>query len=95
MLESSCVVVKEAAITKLPVLVCKHVGDFDDYLVHGKNGFMVSENNFVEEALAILISNYQNQRLLTDIAKNLHDKVIELFSVNSIITQYDTLNTSQ
>jgi glycosyltransferase involved in cell wall biosynthesis len=93
-LESSCVIVKEAAITALPVLVCKHVGDFDDYLIHGQNGFMVNKDNFVDEALAALTSNYKNQQVLKLLTKNLHDKVIELFSVNTIISQYETLNTS-
>jgi glycosyltransferase involved in cell wall biosynthesis len=94
-LESSCVIVKEAAITALPVLVCSGVGDFDDYLMHGQNGFTVGKDNFVEEALDILVSNYKEEQLLKSLTKNLHDKVIELFSINAIISQYETLNTSQ
>ncbi len=93
-LESSCVIVKEAAITSLPVLVCRDVGDFDDYLIHGTNGFVVDKDNFVDEAAAVLTSNYQDKQLLKLLTKNLRSKVIELFSVNAIISQYETLNTS-
>ena len=32
LLDSSCVTVKEAGLAKLPVIVCRDVGDFDDYL---------------------------------------------------------------
>ncbi|MEJ0034340.1 MAG: glycosyltransferase [Bacteroidota bacterium] len=38
-LESSCVTVKEAALVQLPVIVCKGIGDFDDYIVHEKKWF--------------------------------------------------------
>src|SRR5439155_1654618 len=38
-LESSCVVVKEAAIACLPVIVCNDVGDFDDYILNEVNGY--------------------------------------------------------
>lgn len=94
-LESSCVIVKEAAIAGLPVLVCNHVGDFDDYLVNGKNAFVVDRDSFVEESVAVLTLNYKNRQALAEMAKSLHEKVIELFGIDTILNHYDTLNSGQ
>lgn len=49
--ESSCVVVKEAGLVNLPVIVCKGIGDFDDYLIDKKNAILVSSDNFVTDAI--------------------------------------------
>jgi glycosyltransferase involved in cell wall biosynthesis len=92
-LESSCVIVKEAGITDKPVIVCNGVGDFDEYLVHDVNGFITAKDNFVSEAMEIIKSNYLNKLKLELIGRNLHQRVLELFSVDKIIHQYDTLNS--
>jgi glycosyltransferase involved in cell wall biosynthesis len=88
--ESSCVAVKEAALTHLPVIVCKGVGDFDEYMVNEENGFIVDAGQFAKSAAAI-ITQYRN-RDMSPITNSLHKKVIELFSVANVVSQYQKLN---
>jgi glycosyltransferase involved in cell wall biosynthesis len=90
--ESSCVVVKEAAISDLPVIVCGNVGDFNDYIENYRNGFMTDSNNFVEEAVNVISRYHHDKEFLNKITNNLHEKVIDLFSVQNVITQYAKLN---
>jgi glycosyltransferase involved in cell wall biosynthesis len=92
-LESSCVVVKEAAITLVPVIVCGEIGDFNDYIAHGENGIVVNKDNFVDEAVACLLEWHQLKEKLARMAKNLRTKVEENFSVKEIIFHYSQLNS--
>lgn len=92
LLDSSCVAVKEAGLVKLPVIVCKGVGDFDDYLIHEKNGFSVNRDTFAEEASEIIVQNFRNKDLLQKIGGNLNQSVLDLFSVQHVIGQYNSLN---
>jgi glycosyltransferase involved in cell wall biosynthesis len=92
-LESSCVIVKEAGLSDRPVIVCSNVGDFDEYIVQSINGFATAKDTFVNEAMEIILSNYQNKPKLESIGRNLHAKVLELFSVDKILGQYEFLNT--
>ncbi len=92
LLDSSCVAVKEAGLVKLPVIVCHGVGDFDEYLIHGKNGFSVSKEKFVHEAASIIAQNYQNKDLLKTIGARLRQSVLELFTIENVLHQYRTLN---
>ena len=92
LLDSSCVAVKEAGLVKLSVIVCKGVGDFDDYLVHIKNGFSVNRETFAEEASEIIVQNFRNKDLLQNIGKNLNQSVLDLFSIQHVIGQYKALN---
>ncbi|MBL7858075.1 MAG: glycosyltransferase [Cyclobacteriaceae bacterium] len=94
-LDSSCVAVKEAALVSLPVIVCEGVGDFDDYVRHMKNGFVVNRDAYVTEATEIILQNFHNKNLLRNIGKNLNHEVLRLFSVGNIIGQYDALNTTR
>jgi glycosyltransferase involved in cell wall biosynthesis len=91
--EASCVVVKEAGLLKVPVVVCRGVGDFDDYIIHGENGYAVDPDNFVEESVAIIVEHLANKQNITAIGQRLHKTVVEWFSIDNVITQYDPLNT--
>ena len=53
-LESSCVVIKEAGLIKKPVIACASIGDFDDYVVNGSNGFLVDVDHFVDQAADLI-----------------------------------------
>jgi glycosyltransferase involved in cell wall biosynthesis len=88
--ESSCVVVKEAALTRLPVVVCKGIGDFDDYIEHENNGFIVDRDTFVKDTVDLIIKNLEQP--IDDIASRLYEKVTSLFSVDNILHKYETLN---
>ena len=72
-------------------LVCRGVGDFDEYMVHNKNGFLVNRDNFVNEAFQIIKSTYQQENFLKEIGKSLHEDILRLFDVNNVINEYDIL----
>jgi glycosyltransferase involved in cell wall biosynthesis len=90
-LESSCVAVKEAGIMKKPVVVCSGVGDFDEYIEHGKNGFLISKTSFVEEAHKIIIENMYNPTMLKALGESLYLTVNRLFDIRNIAPQYERL----
>ncbi|HYC86702.1 MAG TPA: glycosyltransferase family 4 protein [Chryseosolibacter sp.] len=92
MSESSCVVVKEAAVAGLPVIVCRGVGDFDDYIVDGQNGFMAEVDNFDITAAELVLHHYRSKEFLELMARRLRERVIELFSIDSVIWKYEALN---
>jgi glycosyltransferase involved in cell wall biosynthesis len=89
-LESSCVSVKEAALVGLPVLVCKGVGDFDDYLEHEKNGFAVDPADFERQASDV-IERYQNTNMAA-MTELLYKRVLDLFDIKNVVGQYQKLN---
>jgi L-malate glycosyltransferase len=91
-LDSSCVSVKEAGLVELPSIVCKGIGDFEDYIVDGENGFLVDAEEFVERSVDV-ISRYSTQKLLLEkIGENLKKSVLELFSVDKVVARYSSLN---
>lgn len=88
--ESSCVVVKEAALVGLPVVVCRGVGDFDSYMEDGVNGIVVDPAKFVTETVAAV--EHWMTRDTSTMAKNLGDRVKSLFSIGAVIEKYNTLH---
>ncbi len=92
LLDSSCVAIKEAGLVKLPVIVCKGIGDFEDYLIHRQNGFLVDRDKFVEECSVIVKKNFRNKDFLGEIGGNLRNSVLELFSIEKVIHRYRSLN---
>jgi glycosyltransferase involved in cell wall biosynthesis len=89
--ESSSIVVKEAGLVNKPCIVCQGIGDFGEYMSHYKNGFLVKQDNFVDEAFHIIKSNYQNKALLLKVGQNLNRDIVKLFDVNHVIEEYDIL----
>ena len=89
--ESSCVVVKEAALVRLPVMVCEDVGDFDDYMENRKNGIVLSKENFVEEAVAVLGEYARDSRPFKQMAANLHESITKRFDISQVIDKYKAL----
>jgi glycosyltransferase involved in cell wall biosynthesis len=90
--ESSCVVVKEAGISKLPSIVCEGVGDFDDYVENGENGFVVPKDDFVNCASDIVVEYHLEKEKLDRIKHNMNEKVLELFSIENVLPKYEGLN---
>lgn len=91
--ESSCVVVKEAALMNIPVIVVKGVGDFDDYIEDRVNGFLIDRSRFVEESVHIIEEYSSKPEFLKEITDNLKHQVIRLFSIDNTIKYYDSLNS--
>jgi glycosyltransferase involved in cell wall biosynthesis len=92
LLDSSCVAVKEAGLVRKPVIVCKNIGDFEDYIVFGKNGFTVSQETFSVEAAAIIIKHRNNTAYLKEVGMNLRNDVVRLFSIENVLPYYAPLN---
>ncbi len=92
LLDSSCVAIKEAGLVNLPVIVCHGVGDFEEYVIHEENGFLVNADDYIEESSLIVSRTYQNKDLLEKIGKNLRKSVLDLFSIENVVGQYDSLN---
>ncbi|WP_160118642.1 glycosyltransferase [Chryseotalea sanaruensis] len=89
--EASCVVIKEAGLVKLPVIACKGIGDFDDYLVHEENSMLVHPDTFLMEACEI-IAQHTNQKIRNQLGAALNQSIIEKFHISSVLNQYDYFN---
>ena len=92
MLESSSVVVKEAGYLRRPVIVTSGVGDFNEYIVHETNGFLVRGDNYEAEASKWIKEYHLKREKLTTIGDSLYATIIRLFSVEKIIMKYKELN---
>jgi len=91
-LDSSCVTVKEAGLACLPCIVCRGVGDFDEYLVNKQNSFLVSAENFVAESTQIIMEYRHQKNVLQTMGKNLNTSIRSTFSVESVLHHYDSIN---
>jgi glycosyltransferase involved in cell wall biosynthesis len=92
LLESSCVVVKEAGLVHKPVIVCKGIGDFDAYLVHKENAFVVDQENFVEESVKMIESYHRQKDFLQTMGNNLNKAILLNFSEVNVLRHYQSLN---
>lgn len=90
--EASNNTAKEAGYFEKPVVVCSEVGDFDDYIVHEKNGFLLPKNN-PTPAFETLVTGLYNQpgKGLTA-GKNLKNTVLSTFDIAQVGAQYDALH---
>jgi glycosyltransferase involved in cell wall biosynthesis len=91
-LDSSCVAVKEAGLARLPPIVCKGIGDFDDYIINGENGFLVNPNRFVIESTEVIVKSFEDKGRLDVIGDNLNKTILDLFNVDNLVAHYTSLN---
>jgi glycosyltransferase involved in cell wall biosynthesis len=91
--EASNSVIKESGLQKKPVVVCRSVGDFDEYIKNNVNGFVIDKNDPAPELERLLDDIYHNKIEIVSKGENLYKAVIENFSIDSIIHQYDSFNT--
>lgn len=89
--EASSHVVKEAGMAGRTVVACKDVGDFNDYLVHGKSAFLVDKENPVEETTDLLYRAHAQRDNLLQMGKELHETVIRSFSIDSVKREYQKI----
>ena len=78
--EASNNVVKELALLEKGVAVCKDVGDFNDYIRDGQNGFMIDRANLVSSLEAIIRTAYAGKERLEKMGKELKKDVLDMFS---------------
>jgi glycosyltransferase involved in cell wall biosynthesis len=91
--ESSCVVIKESGLMELPVLVCKGVGDFDNYMVNGVNGIVVDRNDFVNQTLLHIQEQVLHPDTYHSLGVKLKEDIINRFSIEKTFWQYSKYNT--
>ena len=86
------VAIKEAGLVSKPVIVCKGVGDFENYIIHDKSGFLVDQHKFTEECIEIISQNFDRAEFLSAMGKSLSQSVFDQFSIQHVIGQYKALN---
>jgi len=86
--EASNQVVKEAALLFKPSVVCKNVGDFEEYIINQQNGFLVDQNNLVNEMTEVIEKYYSKAEDLKKFGSNIHDAVLTRFSIDPVCDQY-------
>lgn len=91
LLESSCITVKEAGLVKLPVVVCRNIGDFNEVIENGKNGFIVDADNFVQETSDLILKHANKRDELLFTALRLRETVYELFDIARVGPVYEEL----
>ncbi|MBL4708916.1 MAG: glycosyltransferase [Flavobacteriales bacterium] len=90
--EASNNVVKEIGLMEKTVVVCEGVGDFDDYIVDGKNGYLMTKETPGKDAEEIIRKIYGNKEITTILGQALHQTILTQFGNNTaIIQQYKTL----
>lgn len=90
--EASNSVVKEIGLQETPVAVCKGVGDFDEYIVDGENGFTLNISKPQDDVERIIRKVYEKPELLTKMGVALKKTVLEKFgAIDQIVDQYEEL----
>jgi len=87
--EASNNLVKEAALAEKCVIACRDVGDFDDYLVNMQNAILLSKEQTEGELLDVLGRIYRNEIETAALGSELKGRVLERYSIDRIIGQYD------
>lgn len=90
--EASNSLIKEAGILKKAIVVCSDVGDFDEYLVNGKNALVLAKTNPGVELEEVLRKAYRSEVDKDLLGTNLCNTVIGRFSLPVIIKEYDKIN---
>ena len=91
--ESSCVVVKEAALVELPVIACQGVGDFDDYMINHVNSVLLDGDHFAAEAVEEIIYFGNNMSEKVDIGRRLKVIIESTFDIRSVVNQYNQFHS--
>ncbi|MEI9806538.1 MAG: glycosyltransferase family 4 protein [Bacteroidota bacterium] len=89
--EASNNAAKEAGYCKRPAIVCKGVGDFEDYIENGINGYLVDKDNAANEAAEILKDLYHHPEKLKVLGDNIRKKVIDEFDIQNVRPLYERL----
>jgi glycosyltransferase involved in cell wall biosynthesis len=79
--EASSTVVKEMALVGRTAIVCEGVGDFDEYLQHERNAFVVPRATNGSEIAEILREVYCSPDRLEQLGRSLRAAVLERFSL--------------
>jgi glycosyltransferase involved in cell wall biosynthesis len=86
--EASNQVVREAANLEKPCIACKNAGDFEEYIIHRKNSFLVSKENTRDEMCDLIKEFYYKKDELKEIGKAFKKDVLAKFSMKNIADKY-------
>lgn len=78
--EASNNVVKELGLLRKAVAVCKDVGDFNDYIVNGRNGFFLERKELKDSLQRTIRFAYDHKENLQKMGDELRNDVISRFS---------------
>lgn len=81
--EASSHMLKEAGICGKTLIACAGVGDFNDYIIHGENGYLVNKDNPIPETIEILKNIGANKQIVSVLGENLKKTVYKHFSIDS------------
>ncbi len=90
--EASNSVIKEAGLVKKCVLICKQVGDFDDYIKENVSGLFMDKTDPSSDLEKYLNELYNEQIDKDKLGENLYESVNNTFSINQVIADYKYLN---
>jgi glycosyltransferase involved in cell wall biosynthesis len=86
--DSSAAITKEAGLARLPVLACRGVGDFEDYITDGVNGFLVDYEDPLSEAIRKTGDYFQNKDHYRNMGTLLEKSVYDNFSIQNVFPKY-------
>lgn len=90
--EASNSAIKEAALQGKTVVVCEGVGDFSDYIEHGRNGFLISREDCFHDLISLLKKIYEDRESLELIGNELRNTVRERFNIDTVFPSYEQLH---
>jgi glycosyltransferase involved in cell wall biosynthesis len=82
--DASSSALKEMGILSKPVMVCKGVGDVDEYIVHQKNGWVITENNEAQQFEQYIKDAYEFPLKVIELGNLLKQTVLEKFSISDL-----------
>lgn len=91
--EASNSAVKEAGYCKKLAVVCKNVGDFDDYIVDDVNGYILNKENPVPEGEKVLTDLYSNPDKIKQLGDAMQKKILTEFDIQRVKDKYAELLT--
>jgi glycosyltransferase involved in cell wall biosynthesis len=91
--EASNNAAKEAGYCYRPSIVCKGVGDFEDYIENEISGYLVAKDDPVEQSVSILKELYNHPGKLKEMGQNIRRKVIDEFDIQNVKVLYEELLT--
>jgi glycosyltransferase involved in cell wall biosynthesis len=89
--EASNSAVKEAGFCSKPVIVSRGVGDFEEYIIDGLNGILVTQLDAVAEAKEAIMKMHSNSSMLLQIGRNLRTTVLNNFEIHHVQGNYISL----
>lgn len=85
--EASNNVVKEFALLGKPSVICKNVGDFEDYCT-SKNSYLIQKDFNVVDLKSIIVQIINNKQDLERKGEEMRSTIKSIFSIDNVIPKY-------